>query len=120
VLKVKDGEALVVDGEALDTVVGRTPAGHAFIARIYHVRDDASLLAHLNAITDDDFAVGKSMHFSVSTTRLHLFEAGSAGSRSHRNEIVIDAKPGRYRVVTTNYKPDPETWLLLHLLANEK
>ena len=119
VLKVKDGDALVLDGEAVDTVVGRTPSGNAFIARIYSVQDDASLPTHLNAITDDDFAAGKSTHFAVSTTRLHLFEAGSAGSRSRHNEIVIDAKPGRYRVATANYKPDSETWLLLHLLAHE-
>jgi hypothetical protein len=119
VLRVKDGDALVLDGEAVDTVVDRTPSGNAFIARIYSMRDGASLPAHLKAITDDDFAAGKSTHFAVSTTRLHLFEAGSAGSRSHRNEIVIDTTPGPYRVVTKNYKPDRETWLLLHLLAHE-
>ncbi len=110
ILKVKAGDALVLGGEALDTTVGRTPSGHNFIARIYHVRDDELLPAHLASITDA----------KVSTRRLHLFEAGSAGSLSHLNEIVIDTTPSRYRVITADYKPDPETWLLLHLLVNER
>jgi len=90
--------------------------GEGVFARWRYADSEASVTQHLASIPDYIFQP-TGVVFQVCRSKLFLFDAAIPG-RSLRDGdyLLIELRPGEYRIQTGLYEPDAQTALVLHRL----
>lgn len=115
VIKVGDGEALVLGDEGYETTWWRLlAAGGGLLCRQLWGEDEAVIIDALRDLAEASW-VEEALSFDADDGRLALVDAVSAGDDA-QEILELTLAPGRHGLATANVEPDAEHCLLLHRL----
>lgn len=117
VIDVSDGNGLVLGDEPMSTSWWPAPAlrGGMFV-RWNCGESDEAVLRHLRDLSDKWFEP-TSLVFRVDDPEHCLFDSASPGQRIRQDEsIKVMLAMGLYAIDTALYKPDSQTFLVIHKL----
>lgn len=110
---VRGGEALVLWGEPLATMVWQGISGPVTIVRGYYAENDDAVLSHLNVLDRSKFKA-RGIPFRIQCPRLHLFDAALPGKSIIKDEFIFELTVHNYDVITADFQADNKTKLILH------
>lgn len=117
-IDVGDVNGLVFGDEPMQTTWLPADDGRGgLFVRWHWSLDETSVLDSIRSISNCSF-VSAAFTFTVNDAAHFLFDSALAGARvTDANALLIELAPGRYGIQTAEYRPNPETSLVLHKLS---
>ena len=118
VVPLSKGNALLFGQGPLDTSFWIDKNQTIYIIRIYFCdshADDTSFDKIMQNLDESLFERPREvLDFDVASSRLVMFDSANDGTDIDDKVVSVDIEPGRYRVLTQTYDPDPTCSLVLH------
>ena len=113
-IKVGNGEAIILNDEPLPTSHIISPQNNLIIVRWAWANSDDEVIEHLNNLkTKYIKEIAPVIDFKFKSNSISIFDS-ACNCPEEDNCINLNLIPGIYKIFTKEYKPNKETSLILH------
>lgn len=115
IIPVQESIGIVLGDMPLDTMIFRRPQELPLIGRVVYSEPDADIECSLSFWTELTHAKEvESVAVSIDEPLWHLFDSAYPGALGLEKCLSVTFPIGEFTIKTFEYKPDPQTFMLIH------